>query len=77
MRAVRKHARRMHLKRDETILTVLLHTGIRVGEVADLKVGDVVMSNERNVIAIRQGKGRKARVVPINPSAAESIERLF
>ena len=77
MRAVRKHARRMHLKRDETILTVLLHTGLRVGEVADLKVGDVVMSNERNVITIRQGKGRKARVVPLNPTAVKALKDYF
>ena len=77
MRAVRKHARRMHLKRDETILTVLLHTGLRVGEVADLKVGDVVMSNERNVITIRQGKGRKARVVPLNLTAVKALKDYF
>ena len=77
MRAVRKHARRMHLKRDETILTVLLHTGIRVGEVAYLKVGSVVMSNGRNVINIREGKGRKARVVPLNPTAAKALKDYF
>ena len=77
MRAVRKHARRSHLKRDEAVITLLLHTGLRVGEVSDLTVGNVVMSNERYVINIREGKGRKARTVPLNPTAVKALKDYF
>ncbi len=39
--------------------------GLRVLEIANTKVGDI--DSERMIIHIRQGKGRKDRIVPLSP----------
>ena len=57
--------------RDKSILAVLLGAGLRVAEVAALDVGDVVEDQDGDtVLYVRQGKGRKDRVVPVRPEAA-------
>lgn len=53
--------------RDRAILEVLYATGIRRMEIVNLKIYDVHAS--RQVVAIREGKGRKDRVVPIGERA--------
>jgi integrase/recombinase XerD len=39
-----------------------LQTGIRLGELARLKIEDVDLENK--VLAVRQGKGRRDRLTP-------------
>mmetsp|Transcript_22804 Transcript_22804/g.37933 ORF Transcript_22804/g.37933 Transcript_22804/m.37933 type:complete len:296 (+) Transcript_22804:1186-2073(+) len=51
--------------RNETILYLLIFTGLRLQEMLDLEVADV--SLESSEILVRQGKGQKDRVVPIHP----------
>ena len=48
-----------------TILTACYATGLRVSEVTRLRVEDI--DSPRGVIHIRQGKGRKDRLVPLSP----------
>ncbi len=58
--------------RDRAILETLYSTGIRRAELAALDVFDVDAG--RGTLLIREGKGRKDRVVPIGDSALRWIE---
>lgn len=62
LRAVRKSGN----LRDLAILTMLLHTGMRVSELCNLRVSDISFSRNSNMITIREGKGTKRRNVPLN-----------
>ena len=62
LRAVRKSGN----LRDLTIITMLLHTGMRVGELCNLRVSDITISTNSNMIVVREGKGTKRRNIPLN-----------
>lgn len=64
VRAVRKSGN----IRDLTIITILLHTGIRVNELCNLQITDIVLSKNSNMITVREGKGTKRRNIPLNPT---------
>jgi integrase/recombinase XerD len=59
--------------RDRAILETLYATGMRRLEIANLKLWDV--DAERGAVTIRQGKGKKDRVIPVGDRAAEWIAR--
>jgi integrase/recombinase XerD len=59
--------------RDRAILEVLYSTGIRRMEVLHLSVYD--LDTERGTLMVRQGKGKKDRMVPIGEQAIAWIER--
>ena len=65
LRAVRKSGN----LRDLAIITVLLHTGMRVGELCNLRVSDIRISTNSNMVTVREGKGTKRRNVPLNSTA--------
>ncbi len=58
--------------RDRAILEVLYSSGIRVGELAALNVGDVHLAS--SLVKIR-GKGNKERIVPLGRPAEEALIR--
>lgn len=53
------------------IIEVLLQTGIRIGELANLRVGDV----GENALYIRVQEGHEAREVPLNRRSKEALKR--
>lgn len=57
--------------RDRAILETLYSTGIRRAELAALTIRDV--DTGRGLVCVRQGKGRKDRMVPIGEKAVEWI----
>ncbi len=59
--------------RDRAILEVLYSTGIRRMEVINLTRADV--HQDRGVLAVRQGKGKKDRFVPISERAVQWLKR--
>jgi integrase/recombinase XerD len=59
--------------RDRAILETFYSTGIRRAELANLRVPD--LDAKRGIVAVRQGKGRKDRFVPIGERALAWIER--
>jgi integrase/recombinase XerD len=59
--------------RDRAILETLYSTGMRRMEVCGLSLYDLDV--ERGTVIVRQGKGRKDRVIPIGERATAWIER--
>jgi site-specific recombinase XerD len=70
LRAVQERGRR----RDIALVTLMLNTGLRVSEVADLKVSDVKISPRKGSVTVRGGKGEKYRTVPLNVDVRKSIQ---
>ncbi len=59
--------------RDRAMLEVFYSTGMRRAELAGLHLHDI--DPERRTVLIRQGKGRKDRMIPIGQRALDWIER--
>ncbi len=62
VRAVQKHGS----KKDQALIALLLHTGLRISEAVSLKKDDVVIRERSGWVAVRSGKGGKYREVPLN-----------
>src|SRR5918999_3116004 len=60
-------------RRDHAILMTLRHTGIRVAELCDLRIGDVVTSERKGTLTVRAGKGMKQRTVPLNADVRRAL----
>lgn len=61
-------------KRDLAILQLLRHTGIRVGELAALRLSDIEISERKGTLTVRQGKGGKFRQIPLNVDVRRALE---
>ena len=59
--------------RDRAMLETLYSTGMRRAELASLSLFDI--DRERGTVMIRQGKGKKDRMIPIGERALAWIER--
>lgn len=59
-------------RRDKVILLVLYDTGIRLAELAGLRVGDIDLELQ---VATVLGKGRRPRSVPMGDQAARAVDR--
>lgn len=56
-----------------TLVGILYATGLRVGEALALKLRDIDL--RRRVIAVREGKFRKSRYVPLSPTVARHLKK--
>ena len=61
--------------RNYALVQLMLQAGLRLGEVATLKVADITMSDRSGSVCIRQGKGLKAREVPLNATARRALRQ--
>lgn len=59
--------------RDRALLETLYSTGMRRLELVNLKLYD--LDTERGTVTIRQGKGKKDRIIPIGDRAAAWLEK--
>src|SRR5215207_3148050 len=59
--------------RDHAILMTLRHTGLRVAELCDLRVGDIVTRERSGSLTVRAGKGMKQRTVPLNADVRRAL----
>ena len=57
--------------RNRAMLAVLVYTGLRVGEMMNLKMSEVDMENK--VVMVKSGKGGKDRLVPISTKLYEYL----
>jgi integrase/recombinase XerC len=69
VRAVRDKGNR----RDLTIIQTFLNTGLRLSELAVLKVSDIEISERRGTLFVRSGKGIKQREIPLNKQARAAL----
>jgi site-specific recombinase XerD len=61
-------------KRDVAIIQILRHSGLRVGELCALELGDVQMSERKGKVIVQSGKGQRYREVPLNLDARRALE---
>ena len=60
-------------RRDQTLLTVAIQTGLRVSELTGLRCQDVVLGTGAHVRC--EGKGRKHRSTPLRQDATSLLQR--
>ncbi len=59
--------------RNYAIVQLLLQTGMRLDECSHLNLEDIEFGERSGRVMIRQGKGNKARAVPLNASARQAL----
>lgn len=77
-RNVRRLLRTVHSSRhcrDIALIEVMLGTGIRVGELIDLRVGDVTIRDRSGVLIVREGKHGSYREIPLTHEVREALRR--
>lgn len=60
--------------RDQTIVLLMLHTGLREMEVCDAMKTDIILGKRSGRIIVRSGKGNKQREVPLNITIRSKLE---
>lgn len=60
--------------RDRAVATLLLNTGIRVGECRQLNMDDVDFTERKGLLKIRDGKGNTHREIPLNSSSRSALQ---
>jgi integrase len=61
-------------RKEKTVVTTLLHTGIRAAELATLQAQDIVQIQGKWKLHIREGKGLKDRVIPLTPQCLTILQ---
>jgi site-specific recombinase XerD len=61
-------------KRDNAIILLLLHSGLRVGEIARVRWCDLTFNTRAGAVVVR-GKGNKTRRVPLNRTVCKALEK--
>ena len=61
----------LHNRKHQAVLLTCYAAGLRLSEALHLKVADI--HGQRNQLNIRQGKGRKAHMVPASPRLLEAL----
>jgi integrase/recombinase XerC len=69
-----REVRRSEKPRDLAIVQTLLGTGLRISELAALKMTDLELNERSGKIRVRQGKGGKARSVPLSLQVRQAVE---
>ena len=59
------------IARNRAIILTLVNCGLRVGELSELRIGDIDF--EKGVLSIRHGKGDKFRQIPITKGTLEAV----
>jgi len=59
--------------RDQALFEVLYASGLRISEACHLDLGDVVAEGGGATITVREGKGRKDRIVPAGGKAWQAL----
>src|SRR5262245_44458664 len=59
---------------ESALFEVIYGAGLRVSEACGLDVGDIEIDGARAYVRVRQGKGRKDRVVPIGGKARTALD---
>jgi integrase/recombinase XerC len=60
--------------RDRAIATLLLNTAVRISECKDLNLDDVLFTERKGLLKIRNGKGSSYREVPLNSACRTALQ---
>ena len=60
--------------RDRAIVFVMMYAGLRISEIENLRLGDVVLRDKSGELDIRSGKGDKDRTVALPLEARQALE---
>ena len=60
-------------RRNTALVALMLFAGLRVSEVAALRLDDVEINERSGWVTVRRGKGRKWRQVPLNAAARRAL----
>lgn len=72
--AIRRYPRlRLMYLRDAAIVKLILFAGLRVGEITQLRLSDVILDERKGSVIVREGKGTKRREVPLNVKARKAL----
>jgi site-specific recombinase XerD len=72
--AVHRYPRlRLMFLRDAAIVKLILFTGLRVGEIIQLLMNDIILDERKGSVVVREGKGTKRREVPLNSKARKGL----
>lgn len=63
-------------ERDRLLVEFMLRTGLRLQEVARVTIDDIVESPEGAYVRVRQGKGKKDRIVPLDTGRTKLSAKL-
>ncbi|MBI9047104.1 MAG: tyrosine-type recombinase/integrase [Anaerolineaceae bacterium] len=63
--------------RNYAIVMLLMNTGLRIGELCDLRLVDITLTERKGSLAVLQGKGSKHREVPLNKTARGALQEWF
>lgn len=71
--ALRRYPRmRLFYLRDTAIVKLILYTSLQVGEIIQLKLTDIELNDRKGSVIVREGKGTKRRVIPLNAMARKA-----
>ena len=59
------------------IMLIQWRAGLRVSEAVALEVADLQLDGDQPTLRVRQGKGSKARVVPVHPELAAAFRQVI
>lgn len=62
-------------RRNYALVQLMLQTGLRVGEVAALRIADVTLHDRSGSVHVRYGKGLKHREVPLNATVRRAMKQ--
>jgi len=60
--------------RNYALIQLLVQTGMRVGEVAALRIGDITIYERTGSVRIVDGKGNKQREIPLNSTVRRALK---
>lgn len=60
--------------RDQTLILVLLHTGLRTMEICDLIPEDIHLGKDRCYLTVRSGARHNSRIVPLSPACKAALK---
>ncbi len=61
--------------RDLAVIQTLLGTGLRISELANLRLEDVELSERKGLVRVREGKGGKSRSIPLDNRTRSTLLR--
>ncbi|KKN21378.1 hypothetical protein LCGC14_0925950 [marine sediment metagenome] len=72
--ALLRAVRRKRNSRDLAVVELMLRAGLRVSELAGLRLDDVEMGQRSGKVIVREGKGGKYREVPLSKEVRRALE---